>query len=231
MGQIGLVLGVVGLFGTLLVPRRLILLHGGVMIASLPVLALVGRDGSITRAEGALLFASYAVYFLLLLRDRSGESEFDGVSVQPLYKAIPFVAIGLATVIVGAELTVRSVTQVALDFQVDPAIVAIVIVGVGTSLPELSISLGAIVRNRVRMSIGNLIGSNIFDTLVPIGAASAIAGLDFDEAMLRVDLPFLALLSLVALVFLLRRRGLRRLDALLLLALYIAYVAVRLGRA
>ena len=109
-------------------------------------------------------------------------------------------------VIASAEVTVRSVTHVADVLNIQQSVIAIIIVGLGTSLPELSISVAAIVKNRSGLSVGNLIGSNIFDTLMPIGVASAISGLDFDAKMLRGDLPFLLALSALVLIFLAKKK-------------------------
>ncbi len=232
LGQIGLVLGVAGLLGHLTLPRRMVFLHGGVMLGALVVLALIGMDFVITRTEGFLLLIFYAVYFAMLLADQNSYEKPNGDEpTLPMLRAWLLVAVGLAIVIGGAELTVRSAIEVALDLDIDQAIVAIVIVGVGTSLPELSISVGAIMRKRASMSVGNLIGSNIFDTLIPIGAAAAIAGLDFNSDLLQFDLTFLFVLSTVVLLFFLHRRGLKHFEALIILSLYILYVLIRLGRA
>lgn len=232
LGQIGLVLGLVGLIGVLTVPRQIVLRHGGVMLGSVIVLAMLGFDGTITRVEGIALMAVYAIYVVLLLTDRrSYESVDDDQIAEPMAKAVPMVVIGMVAVVFGAELTVRSVVELAYMLQIDQTVIAVIVVGIGTSLPELSISVSAILKKRSKLSVGNLIGSNIFDTLVPVGAAAAISELTFASNMLRFDLPFLFLLSAVALFSFARKRGLRRKEALVLLALYIAYVTITLARA
>ena len=232
LGQIGLVLGIVGLIGVLTVPRQVVLQHGGVMLGSVLVLAMLGYDGTISRAEGVALLVIYAIYFILLLTDRqSYESVEDGQNVMPMVKAVPMVIIGMAAVVFGAELTVKSVVSLANMLQIDQTVIAVVIVGIGTSLPELSISVSAMLKKRSKLSAGNLIGSNIFDTLVPIGAAALISGLDFAPGMLRFDLPFLFVISAVALCAFVRARGLQKTQALLLLGLYITYVTLTLARA
>ena len=232
LGQIGLVLGIVGLIGSVALSRRIALLHGSVMLGSLLLLGGLASDGAITRTEGFALLAAYLVYFAFLLVDRrSYEDAGEGQDSVPILRAIPLLVVGMAGVILGAELTVLAVTNLAVTLQIDQTIIAVIIVGIGTSLPELSISVSAMLKKRGSLSVGNLVGSNIFDTLVPIGAAAAISGLDFAGGMLRFDLPFLFLLSAVALFFLLGRRGLQRPQALVMLALYILYVIVRLGRA
>ncbi len=232
LGQIGLVLGIAGLLGYLTLPMYILKQHGGVMLGALVILVLTGLDGTVTRTEGVSLLTIYAIYFVLLLTDRrSYEKPKDGEKTAALPTAWACALGGVAIVIVGAELTVRSVTNVAEALAIDAAIIAIVIIGIGTSLPELSISVGAMLKKRAQMSVGNLIGSNIFDTLVPIGAAAVIARLSFDELILRFDLPFLFALTVIVMFFFAHKKGLQKGEAITVLGLYIAYVLVRLAHA
>ena len=232
MGQIGLVLGLVGLFGTLALSRQAAWRHGSVLLGSVLLLAMLGMDGLISRAEGVVLLVVYSIYFVLLLTDRrSYVSTDDSQRTVSMRRAVPMVLAGMTAVILGAELTVRAVTDLAISLDVDQTIIAVVIVGVGTSLPELSISISAILKKRSNLSVGNLVGSNIFDTLVPVGMAAAISGLNFGADVLYFDLPFLFVLSIAALAFLIRKRGVQKPQALILLALYIAYVTIRIARA
>ena len=72
-----------------------------------------------------------------------------------------------------SPVTVSGAIAVAAALDISEAFVAVIIIGLGTSLPELSISVGAAIKKRARMSVGNLVGSNIFDTLIPIGLGCA----------------------------------------------------------
>jgi cation:H+ antiporter len=230
LGQIGLVLGLVGLSGYLTLPRQILYRHGSVMIGSLFVLALVGLDGIVSRAEGALLVSIYAVYFFFLLTESTKRDQADDREPMKIsYKSWLYLVLGLGLVIGSAEITVRAITHVADALNIEQSFVAIIFIGLGTSLPELSISLGAILKKRSGLSVGNLIGSNIFDTLILIGVAAAIARLDFNPTMLRVDLPFLIVLSGVVLIFFVRRKGLQKREAAIVLALYCGYAVVRLS--
>lgn len=232
MGQIGLVLGIVGLIASVSLSRQMAIIHGSVMLGSLAVLAVVALDGVVSRLEGATLLCAYGLYFAYLFFDgQSYESDEAAREATPMWRAAVWVLGGMAGIILGAEMTVLAVTDLATALEVDQTIIAVIVVGIGTSLPELSISVNAMLKRRGSLSVGNLVGSNIFDTLVPIGAAAAISGLGFSPGMLRFDLPFLFLVSAVALFFLLRSRGLQRSHAVILLALYIVYVSARLGSA
>jgi cation:H+ antiporter len=138
-----------------------------------------------------------------------------------------YLAIGLAIVGICAELTVEAAIAVAHALDISEAFVAVIVIGMGTSLPELSISVGAAIRNRARMSVGNLVGSNIFDTLVPVGVAAAISELRFDPGFLGFEVPMLFVLTLVAMVFFVRKRGIQKGEAVAILAIYGGYVLTK----
>jgi len=229
LGQIGFVLGIVGLLGYLGLPKRIVIAHGPVLLGALVLLGIVAYDGSISRAEGASLVTIYLVYLGFLLSAKDGsESKDESASNLSLGKSWLFVLVGLGVVIASAELTVSAASNVARVFEIEESFIAIVIIGLGTSLPELSISVGAVIKRQSRMSVGNIIGSNIFDTLVPIGVAAIISGINFDSNMLTRDLPFLFALSVLVLIFFWKRKGIQRFEATVILGAYCAYVLVKL---
>jgi cation:H+ antiporter len=137
-------------------------------------------------------------------------------------------AAGLALVIGGSELTVTSVVGIARTFELSETVISILVIGLGTSLPELSISISAIIKRKTALSVGNIIGSNVLDTLLPIGLAALIAPLAFDRIFLTFDLPYIFVLTAVVLGLLVGRRGLTRLEGVPILVLYAVYVAVKL---
>lgn len=232
LGQIGFVLGSAALFSYLTLPRSVVFQHGSVLLGSAILLGVFGFDGTVTRAEGAALLVVYLIYFFALFGDRRKSNELDSGELNlGTGKAWLLLLAGLGIVGICAELTVGSAIAVAAALDISEAFVAVIIIGLGTSLPELSISVGAALRERSRMSVGNLVGSNIFDTLVPVGAASAISTLRFDGNLLRHELPFLFFLTLLVLVFFLRKRGIQKGEAVIVLALYGGYLLLKLALA
>jgi cation:H+ antiporter len=216
LGQIGFVLGIIGLLGYLVLPEKAIYQQGGV---------LFGYDGQVTRIEGVVLVVVYVAYLLvifvnLMTPGKSAENNSD----RSLTVSLAYLVVGLVIVVVSAEVTVSSAIAVAAKLDVKQSFVAIVIIGLGSSLPELSISVGAVLKRRTTLSVGNLIGSNIFDTLVPVGVAAVIAGLEFEGEMWRQELPFLFVLTSVVLFFFFRRAGIQKFEAIIILGLYIGYV-------
>ena len=231
LGQIGFVLGTAALLSYLTLPRSLVFQHGSILLGSVLLLGVFGLDGAVSRTEGLALLVVYLIYFAALFGDRrkSAEAGGGGGPVGTAH-AWAYLVIGLCIVGICAELTVSGAIDVAAALNISETLVAVIIIGLGTSLPELSISVGAAFKNRARMSVGNLIGSNIFDTLVPVGVAAAISTLRFDGNLLRFELPFLFFLTLIVLVFFLRKRGIQKGEAIIVLALYGCYLLLKLSR-
>lgn len=232
LGQIGFVLGTAALFSYLTLPRSMVIQHGSVLLGSAVLLGVFGFDGTVTRAEGFALLVVYLIYFAALFGDRRKSADREDDDAHPgTGQAWFYLLIGLGIVGLSAEFTVTGAIAVAAALDISEAFIAVIVIGLGTSLPELSISVGAAIKNRARMSVGNLIGSNIFDSLVPVGAAAAISTLRFDGNLLRYELPFLFLLTLTVLVFFLRKRGIQKGEAVIVLALYGGYLLLKLSRA
>ena len=228
LGQIGFVLGVSGLMSYLTLPRGVIYRHGATLLGSLMMVALFGYDGEVTHTEGFALLLVYAIYLVALLNEVNGSSSSEQSGDLPLRRSAIYLLIGLVIVVGSAELTVSSAVSVARILGFSDAVVAVILIGLGSSLPELTISIAAVVKGHHRMSVGNLIGSNVFDTLVPIGAAAVIAPLAFDEGMLRFEVPYVGVVTAAALFFFLRKRGIQRWEAAVMLGLYCMYVFARL---
>ena len=229
LGQIGFVLGLVGLFGYLTLPKRIVYRHGGVLLGSIVVLALAGVDGQVTRTEAGSLLILFALYCVSLLLDKQTFSvpTDEAASDKMTLSAMRIVG-GLFLVVFCSELCIDAVIRLGDTFGVNHLLVSILALGLGSSLPELSISLAAIARKHGALSVGNIIGSNIFDTLVPVGVAGLIAPLAFERSVLMVEVPVLAVISVLALVFFVRRRGLQKSEAATLLFGYLAYLAARI---
>jgi cation:H+ antiporter len=231
LGQIGFVMAILGLVSYLTLGRRYIYRHGSVMLGSIIVLALVGWDTQVTRIEGLMMLLLYAMYLLMLTREERShgferpDTRSQSVGIRPWLILLA----GFALLVISSEFTVSSVYRLSLDWGVPQTLISILLIGLGTSLPELAIAIGAILRKRTGLSVGNLIGSNILDTLLPIGLSAVISPLLFERNLLWFDLPVLFLLSAVVLALFLRKRGLQRPEAMLIMAIYFAYVIAKLG--
>jgi len=226
--QISIVMGIAGLIGTLQLSRSRIKKDGFVLIGAIVLLALTGIDGQISRLEGITLIVAYLVYYVQLVRkERASERIIKEIDGKMAYNLV-YLAAGLILVIFSSNLVVENATLLAENWGVKQSFVGIVIVGLGTSLPELAISLKAIMDKSTGLSVGNLIGSNIFDTLIPIGVAGTISGLEIAPSIVWFDLPALFLLSAMVLYFFTHRTGLQKMEALLLIFLYMVYGSLKM---
>lgn len=232
-GQMGLVIGLAGLIGRLTLERSQTLNHGAVLVGATLLLMGIGLDGGVSRLEGAALVLVFAAYIVFVLKEersrRRGAKrpEASGGRVPGYWVRL---LVGLLAVMVSAELIVGSAINLALEWGVDQSYIGIAIIGVGTSLPEVVISVAAVARRRVGLSVGNLIGSNVLDTLLPIGIAAVIVPVAFPGSILGFDLPVLLGLTLLTLTFLYVSRGVRWPQAATVLGIYVWYM-VTISRA
>lgn len=228
VAQIGFVLGLAGLIGHLTLPRGFIFRHGSVLLAATVLLFLVALDGHVSRTEGLILVTFYVVYVIALMNGANKPDEEPSAMAGGGPRSWMLLLVGLGAVIISSEITVDAVVNIAHTFDISEAIISILIIGLGSSLPELSISIAAILKKRAELSVGNIIGSNILDTLLPIGFAAVIAGVNFERQLLFFDLPFIFVMTAVVLAFFLRERGVRRTEGAMILSFYASYVAIKL---
>jgi cation:H+ antiporter len=223
-----LVLGVAGLTGYLSVAKRMIWRDGLTLLSVAALLGLLARDGRIGHYEGAALLIVYLIYMSALVQAEKGSTEEP--KKTPKGRLPPFLAIsiGLVTVVLSAHTVVTEGVALAEAWGITQTMLGVLIIGAGTSLPELALSIGAAKKGHASLSVGNVIGSNIFDLLVPVGLAGAIAPVRVAPPTVWFDLPASGLATTALLVFLLRRRGIQRPEALALVVLYAGYVILRI---
>ena len=225
--QGALVLGVSGLLSYLRLAPRMIRRDGIILLLAIGLFALVGSDGRIVRSEGAVLIVGYAIYLVALFQaERSGKDAPKPTEGRAIVDLLT-VTLGLATVVVAAHVVVVNAISIADDWNVSQAVVGIFLVGAGTSLPELALSVRAAAKGQSSMSVGNVIGSNTFDLMVPVGASSAIFPLTVSRDVMIIDIPVMAVVTVTALVFFIRKKGLQKGEALTLLVMYGAYLILR----
>ena len=225
--QGAVVLGVSGLLSHLRLAPRMIRRDGIILLLAIGLFALVGSDGRIVRSEGAVLIVGYAIYLVALFQaERSGKDAPKPTEGRAIVDLLT-VTLGLAIVAVAAHVVVVNAISIADDWNVSQTVVGIFLVGAGTSLPELALSVRAAAKGQSSMSVGNVIGSNTFDLMVPVGASSAIFPLTVSRDVMIIDIPVMAIVTVTALVFFIRKKGLQKGGALTLLVMYGAYLILR----
>ncbi|NNF17465.1 MAG: sodium:calcium antiporter [Gammaproteobacteria bacterium] len=230
IGQFGLVFGAAGFIGFQAMRRRYLPRNLFFLIGSIVVVGLLSWDGQLSRLDGLLITAFYASYLYIVISRRhlSPDATVRPSTVES-WRAWLWLAGGLVLLLLAAELTVASAISFGKVVGLSNVAVSAIIIGMGSSLPEMSVSFAALLKNRGALSVGNLIGSNILDTLLVPGLAAVISPLTVPRVVLLIDLPVLLLVTLLVIGFLyVSRRGVRKTEAVILLGLYAGYAIVRL---
>ncbi|QOL24696.1 calcium/sodium antiporter [Thalassotalea sp. LPB0316] len=205
-----------------------------VIVASALFIGLV-VDGHLGRANGALLLAVLLCYlgwaywsekYRVAPSAKLHKAEAKELAHIPKSALLTTVATlgGLSLLLVGSHAFLLGVTSIANHFGVPESVTGLTVVAVGTSLPELSISLIAAIRRHADVAVGNVLGSNIFNVLGILGISSIVSPLPISLRVVQFDQWVMLLVSALLLYFLYSRRQLSRIEALLLLAGYVGYV-------
>lgn len=145
--------------------------------------------------------------------------------VKAILKNFVIGIIGAAMVYFGAEIVVNNAVVIANHFNVSETFISIAIIAVGTSLPEITTSIAAIKKNRINIAIGNLIGSNMFNTLFVIGLSALVNPIKLTEVSLLLDCIVFIITCLVLVLFTKRKPEISRTEGLTLISIYIVYIA------
>ncbi len=167
------------------------------MVGSAMVLALVMFDGAVGRLEGVLLVAGYVAYMGYLMtegRSANAEEHFTSALEQPPAKGIQLrdVAILLvagAGIYLSAGVTLDALMVSASRIGISPAIASLTILSLGTTLPELAVSITAARAGHAEMAVGNILGSCIFNSFSVLGIASLVGPVTVPEELVRLPLP------------------------------------------
>ena len=132
--------------------------------------------------------------------------------------------VGIAGLVGGAELLVKGAATIASSFGVAPVVIGLTVVAFGTSAPELAVSVSAAFGGNADVAFGNVIGSNIGNILLILGASAVVGGLAVQQRIVRFDIPLLIVVSVVAMVMSLDNT-IGRVDGVILFGGIVAYVA------
>ena len=180
----------------------------------------------ISRTDGLLLFAGFAVFMVYTLRVAKNGTADAAVqtqkSVSPWLSAA-FVVVGLACLVVGSNLFVSSASAVALLLGVSESVVGLTIVAGGTSLPELATSVVAARKGQSAIAIGNVIGSNVFNILMILGLTAVVCPMQI-QGITLVDLALMLLSVLLLWLFSFTKLTVERWEGALLTVIYAVYL-------
>jgi cation:H+ antiporter len=197
---------------------------------------LLAWGAGVGRLDGLVLLAGLALYLVWAYRtekrlEAEGVREVDpdavpGSAQHSTGYIIATIAGGLMFLIAGSRVLLIGAVALARDLGVSEAVIGLTLVAVGTSLPELAVSLLAVIRRQVDVAVGNILGSNLFNLLGILGVSSLLQNLPFPHRMVVFDQWVLLACSLGVLVMLWTGRRLSRIEGGLFLIAYAAYLFV-----
>lgn len=234
ISNISLVLGACVLVHPIAVDRDAHRIHWPVMMLVSLLFSAMLWDDKVARWEGAVfvfLLVSYVWWMVWSSRRASGQPGSKPVEVgTPVWRSLLFLVAGIVGLTKGADWFVEGAVRIAEGLGVSKQLIGVTVVAVGTSLPELVTSLVAALRKQSDISIGNLLGSNVFNLLGIIGVSSLVLPIRVDHALFLLDLAFMLGIALMLYPLMRFGRRLGRGQGLLLLAAYSAYIVLVLQR-
>jgi cation:H+ antiporter len=235
IANIGLVLGMTALIMPITVRSVTLRREMPALLAVTLIVTMVFINSKLGRLEGTLLIGTLVLvlYWLVVLGSRAGASDPIALDYaaeipanMPMRRAIVWLTIGLVVLLAGSHLLVWGAQNLAVAFGVSELVIGLTIVAIGTSLPELAVSMISAFKGEHDMAIGNIIGSNLFNSLAVIGIAGLIHPAEFDRELLTAHLPVMIGLTLVLFLMTYNFAGnsrIRRMEGGLLLAAFLAY--------
>ena len=168
-----LILGLTAVITTVAVQKSTVKLEMPFMHVITIVLAVLGfTGGEIVLWEGVVLWVLFLVYLGYLFRmAKNGTDEEEEEELQPLWKQLLMLVVGIVLIVFGSDLTVDNATVIAETLGMDDRLIGLTIVAFGTSLPELVTSVTAARKGKADIAIGNIVGSNVFNILFVVGTS------------------------------------------------------------
>lgn len=195
------------------------------LLASMFFLYFMLMDGKLTMVECIIMLAALVIF---LLNSFSSLGADDGE--RPKLRALDFVILAIASVFIflGAKYTIYGLEQIATALEIPAHIIAITAVALGTSLPEVVVSITAARKGKHAMAVGNVIGSNIFNTYAVMGIAGLVGDLKIPQDAISVSLPFMMAITVLFAVSCITK-NISKYEGWLLLLLYVFFIYISLG--
>ncbi len=232
IANILLVLGAMAVVSPFFVNQGTLGRDGGFMLGVSVILLLFGLWGGIPTLAGAALLAvliGFTIYLYASSRSSDDAQEAEAEVGENMVRggipvAIIVTLVGLAGIVWGADLMVDGAIGLARQFGIAEAVIALSLVAIGTSLPELAVSLVAAMRGHAGLAVGNIIGSNISNILLILGSTALLADLPISGTLAMRDIPIMVGVAWIGLFFMASGRRMSRQEGGICLALYAAYM-------
>lgn len=236
IANIALVLGLTVLIFPITVDRNSKIIDWPMMMGASLLFYLFALDNIIQIWEGAILFGILVVFTYLLIRnsrkkskkaieEQDGQDEISAVK-DKIGLSLILVVAGMIALYFGSEWMIEGAVGIANEFGMEKRVIAITVVAFGTSVPELVTSAVAAFKKETDISIGNLIGSNIFNIMAVVGITAIVKPIPVEETVINYDLIWMLGIALLLLPLMLIGKKVGRLKGALLFAIYIVYITL-----
>ena len=234
--NVGVAIGVAALICPLAAVYRTMRIEILTMIGTAFLLLALAFTGTIGLPFGilliAILFSFVYIVYRTKVNDREGQQayavEAEGTDIDRIWPPdlIGKIAFGLIFLYYGATFFVDGATELAHMIGISDFMVGLVIVAIGTSLPEICICALAAKRGESDLAVSNIVGSNVFNATVVLGTGACLANIPVASNVLIIHLPVMILLSLMMYAFVYRKNEINRTAGLMFLSVYVAYIAI-----
>lgn len=231
IANIALVLGLVSIVFPVKVKRKGIWIDWLVMMIASFSLVIASSNYLISFIEG-LIFIILLVIYLIISVWKSRKTSKEGEEVLApdlsLWKSLGYFTLATIGLYFGADWLVKGAKDLAISFGISEHVVGLSVVALGTSVPELATSLMAAIKKESDISIGNIIGSNIFNIWIVLGATSILKPLQVNEVMMQVDYKWMIGIAALLLILLipLSKGIISRWKGAILLGIYLYYIYI-----
>ncbi|WP_291119847.1 calcium/sodium antiporter [Flavobacterium sp. UBA6135] len=231
IANIGLILGIVMIINAMKVDESFFKTDWPAMlISSVLLFGILQYDGEISRIEGMILFLlliCFVIYLIKFQKKAPSEVEIPLEKAMPMYQVVFFLGVGGLGLWGGSELLIKGAVNLAESYGVSDRVIAVTVVAIGTSIPELAASIIAAVKKESSISIGNIIGSNIFNILSVLGLTAIIHPVKLvDNRLMSFDIIWMLAFSfiLIPLVMLPKKGYLDRKAGFVLVIAYGTFI-------
>jgi cation:H+ antiporter len=227
IANIALVLGLTALLISIPVQRKTVRFDWLVMMVATVLFFLFSLDGNLAFYEGLLFVILLITYVLYSIRSSRVEMKNQVREASPFSAGLSFVivVVSIGGLILGSNLLVNSASEIAIAWGVSERVISLSVIAFGTSVPELATSIMAAIRKELDISVGNLIGSNIFNIFGILGVTSIVTDIPVNDDVLKFDWFWMVGICLLLLVFMLpvKRARIRWWEGLIFLLAYLMY--------
>lgn len=231
IANLGLVLGLTALVLPLVIKRKTVRFDWPIMFGvSLLLFGLVYYDNEVNWYDGVIFMTVIVTYLIVLFKTSKVEEltcEVEELSTQTnksFYWLLSILGIGCIGLVFGSNWFLDGATSIAKSMGVSDHVIGVTLVAFGTSVPELATSLVAAFRKETDISIGNLIGSNIFNVCVVLGITSMVSTIEVGQNVIDSDLLWMLAISLIILPFMATGKKISRWEGAILAVGYGVYV-------